>query len=454
VRILIVSILVAASAVVTGVSVSRLPYYDDQSERILPLVWLTALLWALFALSILALRHVRASAVAALVLIGSVAIGGAALLGPPNTSTDSARYAWDGIVQNAGVSPYEYVPADARLEHLRPDWLFPPSAISSKGNEYCPGERIMRNETPDGLVCTAINRAQVPTIYPPTSELLFAAVRAITGPEPAYWPMQVLGLVLGLAVTGILLRALRRSGRDPRWAALWGWSPLLATEGITNSHIDIAGGLLLLVATLLATGGRRLWSGVALGAAIGVKLIPVIGSPALLRRGGWRLVAASVATFLLLYVPYVAASGLAVIGFLPGYLDEGGYRTGSRSLLVSMVVPGPAATIVAAGLIAVTAVLVWRKTDPADPFIGQVVMIGVTLLVVSPRFPWYALLLVPLVAMTGRWEWMAVPLALTERLLLGSVDLARLTVIAAIVLVVVMSLRHPLQVPERMPQAP
>jgi hypothetical protein len=67
-------------------------------------------------------------------------------------------------------------------------------------------------------------------------------------------------------------------------------------------------------------------------------------------------------------------------------------------------------------------------------------MIGVTLLIVTPRYPWYALLLVPMIAMTGRWEWLAVPLALTERLLISDVVLARFSVGAAIILIVGMSL--------------
>jgi len=51
-------------------------------------------------------------------------------------------------------------------------------------------------------------------------------------------------------------------------------------------------------------------------------------------------------------------------------------------------------------------------------------------------------LLLPMIAMTGRWEWLAVPLALTERLLVPSVDLARVTVAVAIVFIVVMSIRR------------
>ncbi|PRY67299.1 uncharacterized protein DUF2029 [Glaciihabitans tibetensis] len=443
-RTALTALLVAAGAVLTGFSVAGLPYYDGKSDEIEPLVYITAVLWILFALAIIALRGVPAKAVVALVLAGSAAIGGAALLGPPNTSTDSARYAWDGIVQNAGISPYEYVPAHPALEHLRTDWLFPAPVVDAAGEASCEGARVMKaKEIVTGdVLCTTINRAHVPTIYPPTSEIFFAGVRLLTGPTPEYWPMQVAGLLMSLGVTVLLLRTLHTTGRDPRWAALWGWSPLVATEGVTNSHIDILGALLLLGATILVSSGRRIGGGIALGAAIATKLIPVIGAPALLGRRPWAIIAASITTFFVLYIPYILGSGIDVLGYLPGYLTEEGYSSGTRFILISMVVPGSGALVVAAILIAATAALVWWKSDPYNPWLGQLLMIGTTLLIVTPRYPWYALLLVPMIAMTGRWEWLAVPLALTERLLIADVTLARITAVAAIALIVTMAIHR------------
>ena len=443
-RTALTSVLLLASAVATALSITLLPYYDTKGGPTEPLVWVTALLWVLFAVSVLALRGVRGRASVVLVLVGSLAIGGAAMAGPPNTSTDSARYAWDGIVQNAGISPYSYVPSDPALSELRTDWLFPAPQTGADGELECTGERIMTVAEPGtgDVVCTAINRATVPTIYPPMSEIAFAAVRLFTGPSPEYWPMQLLGLLCSLGITVILLRALISRGRDPRWAALWGWSPLVATEGVTNSHIDILSALLLLVATLLVANGRRWLGGIALGASIATKLIPVIGAPALLGRRPWAVIAASIGAFLLLYVPYVVSDGIQVLGYLPGYLSEEGYETGSRFIMLSLVAPGAASTVLAAVLIAAVGLLVWWKSDPADPWLGQLVMIGTVLLIVTPRYPWYALLLVPMIAMTGRWEWLAVPLALTERLLIPSVDLARVAVAVAVVVIVVMSVKR------------
>lgn len=430
----------AALAGLTAYSVSALGYFDRSHPAALLLC--TVGLWVLFALAILALRRVPNRPAIAIVLIGSALIGGAAMAGPPNTSTDSARYAWDGIVQNAGISPYRYVPVDDALGALRPPWLFPTPVENADGTHRCVEPRTYTtSSTPSGIpLCTALNRSKVPTIYPAAAEMFFAGVRLITGPSAEYWPLQLTGLLMSIAITAMLIVALRRRNLDPRWAALWGWSPIVATEGITNSHIDILGALLALVATLLVARGLRFRGGIALGAAIAVKLIPVIAAPALLRRQPWKVIVASIVTFAVLYIPYVVSTGIAVLGYLPGYLSEEGYNNGSRFTLLTLFVPKTASLAVAAVLLLITAVLVWWKTDPDAPWLGQLIMIGTTLLIVSPRYPWYALLLVPFIALSGRWEWFAVPLALTVRLLIPNHEVSQVAIATAIIVIVAMAL--------------
>jgi hypothetical protein len=443
VRLLLISGLLVLSAALTAFSVLALDLFQPSRDRG-QLVLVTSALWLLFGLAWWLLRRVNGRAVVVLILAGSALIGAAAMLGPPNTSTDSARYAWDGIVQNNGISPYAYTPADDRLDSLRPDWLFPAAETSTAGTDVCVGERIARaHKTPSGdLLCSALNRTAVPTIYPPASEIFFAGVRFLTGPGPGYWPLQLAGLLLSLGTTVMLLAGMRRRGLDLHTAALWAWCPLVATEAITNSHVDMLG-VIFVVAAVFLVSSKKVWrGGIMLGVAIGTKLIPVLAAPALLRRGGWRMVTASVLTFALLYVPYVLATGIGVLGYLPGYLSEEGYEDGSRFALVSLIAPGASAVLVAGLILAVVAVLVIIKTDQNRPWVGQLVMIGATLLVLSPRYPWYALLLLPFVALSGRWEWLLVPMALTLRLLVPSVPLTRASISIAIVVIVMVSIRR------------
>ncbi|CAN5121415.1 hypothetical protein BH09ACT1_BH09ACT1_17390 [soil metagenome] len=440
---IVTAVIIVAMTGVTFWTVTALPFYDHKHGA--PLLIATGILWALFALAAIALRGVSVKPAIALILIGSALIGGAAMAGPPNTSTDSARYAWDGIVQDAGISPYQYVPVADELAPLRPYWLFPDAVPNADGTHHCELPRTHTTSTIPSkeIICTALNRSKVPTIYPPTSEIFFAAVRVITGPDAQYWPLQLTGLIMSLGISVLLIRAMLRRGINPRWAALWALSPLVATEAITNSHVDVLGALLVVAASLLVSRGMRFRGGIALGAAIAAKLIPVIAAPALLRKQPWKVIVAAVVTFAALYIPYVVTTGIGVLGYLPGYLNEEGYNSGTRFVLLSLLVPKSAALIVAAVLIAITAVIVWRKTDPASPWLGQLVMIGTTLLIVSPRYPWYALLLVPFIALTGRWEWSLVPLALTTRLLIPSVHTSRIAISVAIVVIVAMAIwRH------------
>jgi hypothetical protein len=441
VRTIVVSILLAASAALTAALVVTFDLFRPHRDTV-PLLLGTLALWALFAAAVILLRHVQGRAVVVLVLAGSVVLGGAAMAGPPNTSTDSARYAWDGIVQNAGISPYAFVPADERLDDLRADWLFP-APVEQDGEPACVGERIETVDRESGdVLCSALNRTTVPTIYPPAAEIYFAGVRAVVGADAGYWPLQLTGLLLCVGITGMLLVGLRTRGLDPRHAALWAWCPLVATEGVTNSHVDLLGVAFVLAAAFWVSSGKYFRGGILLGVAIGVKLIPAIAAPAMIRRQGWKVLTAAAVTFALLYLPYVLATGIGVLGYLPGYLTEEGYEDGSRFALVSLIAPGGSAIVVAAILLAgLAAVTIW-KTDPDQPWIGQLVMIGGTLLVLSPRYPWYALLLVPFIVLSGRWEWLAIPLALTVRLLVPSLTVTRVSLAIALVLIVIVSVRR------------
>ncbi|AOX66408.1 hypothetical protein BJK06_12170 [Curtobacterium sp. BH-2-1-1] len=403
-----------------------------------PFVAWTLIAWTVFALAVLALRFVPAKWMTWLVVGGGLVVGLAAIAGPPNTSTDSARYAWDGIVQHAGISPYAHTPQSTALSGLRPDWLFP-----DKVDGTCkPLEPRFRGlgDGADGH-CVAINRPDVVTIYPPMAQLWFAAVRAFVPATAQYMPFQVAGLLLSLGVTVGLVVVLRKLGRPTWWAALWAWSPLVASEAVTNSHVDALGAALATAGAVLVAFGRPIWGGIALGAATATKLIPALVYPPLLGRWrNWWAIPVGIAVFGLLYVPYVLTTGLDVLGYLPGYLSEEGYEDGSRFALVSLVFHGDAATLVVGLLVLLAAFVAWRLSDPARPWSGEVLLIGVTFLAVSPRYPWYALLLIPFVVLSGRWEWLSIGLAIALRGVWPSADAYRWWLAAAVAVVIVVTL--------------
>lgn len=444
-------VLLGAVAALTAITSSRLELFDRADASTLAVT--TTAAWLLAAGAVIVLFGVQKRAAVVLVFLGSLAIGGAALAGPPNLSTDSARYAWDGIVQNAGQSPYRYPPSSDHLAELRPTWLYPHPVKGTEGIQSCRGLRIEQTTSkPSGTVlCTALNRPDAPTIYPPVAEAWFAAVRSFVPDSARYAPMQVAGLLLSLGTTSLLVVGMQRRGMDPRWAAIWGWSPFVAAEGVNNSHVDVLGAVLILVATFLAApvvGGRLarmhrtrpLIVGACIGLAAAVKFVPAVAAPPLLRHAPLRTITAAIGTFVVVYVPYVLLTGWAVIGYLPGYLTEEGYDDGTRFALLASLLPGTSATVVAAALILATAVLAWWRTDADHPWMTQVALIGTVLLIVSPRYEWYALVLVPFIALSHRPEWLAVPLALTARTLFPYSGMAQITVGCAALIVIAVAL--------------
>jgi alpha-1,2-mannosyltransferase len=380
----------------------------------------SCLAWLILFAAVRTLRRVPRRRVGAVIMAGTVLLGLAAVSGPPRTSNDSARYAWDGIVQKAGISPYAYVPADEILDTYRPAWLFRPGVASLEGKTVCPADlfgtgSVAATGYPSGApLCTAINRPQVPTIYPPGAEIYFLTVRAAVPDSIGYLPFQLGGLLISAAITLALLTVLGK-GRGPlHLAAAWAWSPLVQLEAVNNAHVDVLAAALMLGAGILLVKDRPWRSGAAFGAAVATKLIPVIAAPALLRRRPVAYIASAAGTFAVLYVPYLLVAGTGVIGFLPGYLKEEGYGQGggARFGLAGLVSSDPWPVLLSAAALAAVAVAVWRTPNTANLWHRQVTMIGLTLLIVSPSYHWYALMLLPFIVLSGRWEYVAVILAL------------------------------------------
>lgn len=407
------ALLVTALVTLLVLTVREDGYFADPAG----LSWLYAACWVLFAAAVWSLRRVPARHAAALVLAGGVAVAATGLVAPPRTSTDSYRYAWDGRVQAAGVSPYDHAPADPALLPYRDDWLFPTG-------KACAGPDLAA-VSPG--VCTRINRPRVHTIYPPAGELYFLLVHALSPDGVRHKAFQVGGAVLAVATTLALLGVLRRRG-DPRRAAYWAWCPAIAVEAVNNAHADVLA-VLLSVAALGLTVRHRARGGALLGLATAVKLLPAVLLPGALSgvrrvRDAAAVLLPSAAVLTALYLPYVLLSRSSVLGYLAGYADEEGYQdpsAGDRYALLRLLVPGSwAVPCVVAGMAAVS-VYVIRRGDPGRPWSGALLVTGTAFLLTTPGYSWYALLLIALVALDGRWEWLGVAVAGAAAYLTGRV---------------------------------
>lgn len=359
---------------------------------------------ALFAVAVALLRRVPGRQAVPLVLAGGVAVAAVGLLAPPRSSDDAYRYVWDGRVQAAGISPYAHTPDDPALARLRDPGLFPVG-------DGCTGWDERRTAAGD---CTRINRPAVHTIYPPVAQAWFLAVHPFGGGVRG---VQAAGALLAVATTALLLGV----GRQPWRAALWGWFPGVTVWAVNDAHVDTLGALLTVAGLGCAARGRAVRGGLLLGGAVAAKLLPALALPGALSglaarrptRGDVLLVGSALGAFALSYLPYVLGSGTSVLGYLPGYLREEGYQQGhiDRFGLLRLVLSDRLAPWAAGLVLAAVLVRVLRRGDRHRPWAGALLVTGTALLLVAPAYPWYGLLLVALVALDGRWEWLAVPAA-------------------------------------------
>lgn len=403
----------AAAAMITGLVLLSVRE-DPRLASSYPLP-VAAALWAAFAAGAWLVRGTGTRRAIPLILLGGIAIQLAALSGPPRGSDDLYRYIWDGRVQTAGIDPYRYVPAATQLTRLRDPFLWPANG------PYCvaAGQSTAGSGPPAGGAlspgCTRINRPTVHTIYPPVAEAYFTSVYELSPPGSGSVPIQAGAALFAIATTVLLLCGLRSLGRDPRLAVLWAWCPAVGLEAGNNAHVDVLAAFLTAAALLALArpGGRRRLAGggVLLGLAIATKITPVLVLPAVLRRRPVAVVTAAAGAIAAVYLPHLLAVGRGVIGFLPGYLAQDGYNSGSRFRLLSLVLPGSLATLAAVAVLTAVGLVVLRHGDPDRPWRGAVVMTGTALAVTTPWITWYSLLLVVLVALDGRAEWLALAAA-------------------------------------------
>lgn len=342
------------------------------------------------------------------------------LFAGPQMSTDAYRYVWDGRVQTAGVDPYRYVPLDDHLARLRDPILFPglpPNArtgVVARGDSLADVRRPL--DTGDRYDLTMLNRPFVPTIYPPLAQAWFAGVALLTPDAWGTFGIQLSFLLVAVATTGLIGWSLRRNGTDPGSAFVYAACPAVFIESASNAHVDVLAAGLIVAAVVFAH--RRWVAGILLGAAIAVKLTPVLLVPAFLGRqlrDSAASLLASVATVLAAYLPHALVVGWLVLGYLPGYLAEEGYESGSeRFRVLALVLPDVAPltqsviAVLLAAAVAVLCLLRARTRPTAEVAVG---LFGTALLIATPTYPWYVVPLLALAVLARRYEWFVLGVA-------------------------------------------
>jgi len=299
-----------------------------------------------------------------IVLVVALCARGLLAFDLPTLSDDAYRFVWDGRVQAEGINPYRFAPADRELRPLR-DWG----------------------------VFTQVNRPHTETGYPPVNELAFAGINRVAGEGTTQVKLGLLA-VEALAVA-LLLWLLARARVSRGRVVLYAWSPLPIVEIAGSGHPEPLLMVFTLAALLLWDRGRAAGAGLALGAAVMTKLVPLVLAPFMVRRLRLRFAVAGAAAVLLLATPYLGA-GPAMLGSLDAYSGERFGAGPFRWLTGLGVEDGIARTLLLGALAAGVAWTAARPPRDLRRACAYCALLFAGVLLASHNFqPWYALWVLP-----------------------------------------------------------
>ncbi len=308
----------------------------------------------------------------------------------PTLSGDVYRYIWDGRVENAGFNPYAHVPADPALSALRDPAQY-------------------------GLID---KRDYAVTLYPPVAEAFFALVTRVSG---SVWAMKLAMVVAeGVAVLAVV-RLLRKLGRPIGLIVAYLLHPAPLWEIAGNGHADAVAMACFYAAFARGGGALRPYpSGLIMTLGALVKPEAALGLPGLWRPFQIALPLFVLGVVLFCYLPFLGAPAPAgVFGFLPRYVHEQGLDSGQGFYWLALldrlgVMRPPTAAYVAlaaALMLALALASRWRgTTDSRSSLVSASLMLVAGLLLLTPTFPWYFLIALPMTALLGWWS----PIALAS----------------------------------------
>lgn len=291
-----------------------------------------------------------------------------ALFGYTPFEDDWYRFIWDGWQTLETGTPYGKAPSR---------WF---------GND----------EVPAALspILDRINNPDVPTIYGPLLQFVFAGIYALAQDDPMGLRLMLAGA--NLAIVGVIMAR----GGTPSQAALYGWSPFVLAETVIHIHPDAIMALALL-GTLAMARKHPILAGAALGLAAGTKIVALAAWPLMLRLG-MRGSLAAIGTLVALYA-FFAFQGSS-LGFesTTTFASQWLFNPLAFGALNAMLSPDFARW--AAALCGMIAILILHGRTRQIEQAPLALMFAIIIFLAPAVNPWYLLWVLPF-AVTGRQVW-------------------------------------------------
>jgi alpha-1,6-mannosyltransferase len=204
----------------------------------------------------------------------------------PSLSEDFYRYRWDGKVQVAGHSPYDFPPRAPELQPLRDEYY------------------------------DRINHKEFQTPYSTVAETLFHLFARVSTNVIVFKSFLA---IFDLFLLEIIRRLLQKEKKSAAWLLVYAWHPLPIIEFAGGGHMDVIGISLLFLSYLLLYHRQAALSGITFAAAVLTKYLPALVLPWLLKQGKWKFVITGATAGLFLLLAYYSPDWKMFSGVLSYY---------------------------------------------------------------------------------------------------------------------------------------
>lgn len=363
--------LVSACGLISAIAFAVLAWQSHGHLSIWTFLSISAIAWGVLYVAWQSSAHVPPVQLHLLLWGVALLLRAIGFFGAPIFEDDWYRYLWDGRQFAVSGIPYDVAPRASFSDSQVPE------SFQSILNQ--------------------INYPDVPTIYGPVCQYLFAASYWIAPAE--LWPLKLMLIGADVFIMWLLLRL-----TSVRNTLLYAWCPLVIQETAFTAHIEILG-VALLVAAFWARRKRFVvLTGILCAFAVAARIHAVIIIPFLLwplrvrQLGAFALVVAA------LYLPFWLQGSAADWSGLKAFLGEWEFNS-SLFGMVKWLANWQFAKVICGALFALGALFIfarWAKRSDANTLDSPTTQMQWVLMLFflcsAVVNPWYLLWLAPFAA--------------------------------------------------------
>jgi len=211
----------------------------------------------------------------------------------PIHENDFYRYLWDGKSSIHGINPFKYAPSDLYMyeEGYSENYWDAYNEVFLKAKKFSP----LDQERLDLLIqlrerklqyYARIGHWQVPTIYPPVTQSVFAVGAFFH--EDSFLFLKSIFMLFDCGIIFLIILLLRHFHLNPAMCLVYAWSPLVLKEYANAGHYDPIVIFFTMLAILFFFKDKKIKSVFALSLATLSKFFSGVLLPFFVKRTQWK----------------------------------------------------------------------------------------------------------------------------------------------------------------------